>query len=120
MSWKNKKVFRVRYKEGDHFRSRLYFGSVPANLYQKYPGRVLRVQKVGLEELFHTGGANQLPKKLMLEFRRDRRNVGKTKSTISMENPENLKKEVARERRKRDFEHRGGEEGEEALQGSNV
>jgi len=121
MSGKHKKVFRVRYKEGDHFRSRLYFGSVPDNLYQKYPGRVLHVQKVSFEELFHVGGSNQLPKKLMLEFRRDGRNVGNTKSTISMENPENLEKEVARERRKRNFEYKGGTRGgEDTLQGSNV
>jgi len=119
--WKSRggKVFRVRYKEGDHFRSRLYFGGTPNDLHQKYPGRVLRVQKVSFEELFHIGGANQLPKKLMLEFRRNRRNVKENIDTTSI-SPENLKKEVTRERRRRNFEKRGRpKEVEETLQSSN-
>jgi len=63
------KVLRIRYKDGVGFRSRLVIGtSIP-----KMPGRVLRINKVGYEELFHVGEHNQLPKMLMREFKQQKR-----------------------------------------------
>jgi len=67
------KVFRVRYRDKNGlFRSRLFLSSKPDGLGSKVPGRVLKVGKVGKEELFHIGSNNELPKLLMKEFRENR------------------------------------------------
>jgi len=60
------RVFRIRYKNNIGFRSKLSIGKPNS----KVPGRVLRVNKVSDEELFHTGEFNKMPETLMREFRK--------------------------------------------------
>lgn len=59
------RVLRVRYKGEFGTRSRLVVGRVPKGI----PGRILKVGKVSNEELFHVGEFNQMPKRLMREFK---------------------------------------------------
>ena len=74
-------VFRIRYRDGINFHSRLFVGRVPS----RPPGRVLRISKVGYEDLFHVGGSNQLIKGIMRDLKKEQteRRVGTTGEPIS-------------------------------------
>jgi hypothetical protein len=60
-------VFRVRYKQPDGIRSRLFLSisQCPPSV----PGRILRINKVSPEETWKIGEFNMMPKVLMREFR---------------------------------------------------
>ena len=65
----NKKVLRIRYKVKNGTRCRLVLANNHKSAKSFVGGRVLKIGKVSLEELFHVGEYNNLPEKLMKEFR---------------------------------------------------
>lgn len=83
-------VFRVRYKDNFGIRSRLVIGKSP----RKAPGRVLKINKVSLEEVFHVGEYNRMPENLMKEFKKGGDNSSFSRVLNSVEQELNLNKEV--------------------------
>lgn len=67
---KNKRniTLRVRYRDGFNIRSRLVVGGNKRAAKGFNKGKVLRVEKVSKNELYHMGEFNDMPNRLMREF----------------------------------------------------
>jgi len=73
MARKKKKnlVFRVRYRDSLGIKSRLVVGRGTKRPKGCGKGKVLRVNKVSEHELYHMGEYNDMPNRLMQEFKRN-------------------------------------------------
>jgi len=75
---KNKRnlTLRVRYKDGFNVRSRLVVGNQKRAARSLGKGKILRVEKVSKNELYHMGEYNDMPNRLMNEFKNGKKNGG--------------------------------------------
>jgi len=61
-------VLRIRFKDDLGAKSKLIFAGASTKRRAKINGRVVRVNKVSQDELFHTGEHNQMVRQLEKEF----------------------------------------------------
>ncbi len=67
-------TLRVRYKDNLGARSKLMFIGGKNKKIKSKGKKLLRIQKVSQQELHHVGEFNDMPERLMKEFRRNEKN----------------------------------------------